>query len=96
MNIDQRIENITTGMEAMKSSLEAMKGSLDSMKGSLDSMKGGLDSMKDRHDALTMNLELLGHETHDLKIASQHDGENIRALARIAEIHNRRITDLEN
>jgi archaellum component FlaC len=89
MNIDQRIENITTGMEAMKSSLEAMKGSLDSMKGSLD-------SMKERHDALTMNLELLGHEIHDLKIASQQDGENIRALARIAEIHNRRITDLEN
>jgi chromosome segregation ATPase len=89
MNIDQRIENITTGMEAMKSSLEAMKGSLDSMKGSLD-------SMKERHDALTMNLELLGHEIADLKIASQQDGENIRALARIAEIHNRRITDLEN
>jgi hypothetical protein len=82
MNIDDRIENITTGLEAMKSSLEAMKGSLD--------------SMKERHDALTMNLELLGHEIHDLKIASQHDGENIRALARIAEIHNRRITDLEN
>jgi|HubBroStandDraft_4_1064222.scaffolds.fasta_scaffold340915_3 peptidoglycan hydrolase CwlO-like protein len=82
MNIDERIENITTGLEAMKSSLEAMKSSLD--------------SMKERHDALTMNLELLGHEIHDLKIASQQDGENIRALARIAEIHNRRITDLEN
>jgi len=89
MSIDDRIENITTAMEAMKSSL-------DSMKGGLDSMKGGLDSMKERHDALTMNLELLGHEIHDLKIASQQDGENIRALARIAEIHNRRITDLEN
>jgi archaellum component FlaC len=89
MNIDERIENITTAMEAMKGSLEAMKGGLDSM-------KGGLDSMKERHDALTMNLELLGHEIHDLKIASQQDGENIRALARIAEIHNRRITDLEN
>jgi hypothetical protein len=31
-----------------------------------------------------------------MKIASQQDGENIRALARIAEIHNRRISDLEN
>ena len=82
MNIDERIENIATGMEAMK--------------GSLDSMKGSLDSMKERHDALTMNLELLGHDITDLKIASQQDGENIRALARIAEIHNRRITDLEN
>jgi hypothetical protein len=75
MNIDERIENITTAMEAMKGSLEAMK---------------------ERHDALTMNLELISHQIHDLKIASQQDGENIRAQARIAEIHNRRITDLEN
>lgn len=75
MTIDERIENITTGMEAMKASLEAMK---------------------DRHDALTMNLELMGHEIRDIKIASQQDGENIRALARIAEIHERRITDMEN
>jgi hypothetical protein len=82
MNIDERIENITTGMEAMKGSLEAMKSSLD--------------AMKERHDAQTMNLELLGHDIADMKIASQQDGENIRALARIAEIHNRRITDLEN
>jgi len=58
-------------------------------------LMSGLEAMKERHDALTMNLELLGHEIHDIKIASQQDGENIRALARIAEIHNRRITDLE-
>jgi len=82
MTVDQRIENITTSMEAMK--------------GGLDAMKGGLEAMKERHDALTMNLELMGHEIGDIKIASQQDGENIRALARIAEIHNRRITDLEN
>jgi len=81
MNIDERIQNITTGMEAMQ--------------GRLDRLMSGLEAMKERHDALTMNLELLGHEIHDIKIASQQDGENIRALARIAEIHNRRITDLE-
>jgi hypothetical protein len=89
MNIDERIENIATGMEAMKGSLEAMQSRLDRL-------MSGLEAMKERHDALTMNLELLGHDITDLKIASQQDGENIRALARIAEIHNRRITDLEN
>ena len=41
-----------------------------------------------------MNLELQSHEVHDLKkitqdlvVAARQDGEDIRALARIAEIH---------
>jgi hypothetical protein len=36
-----------------------------------------------------MNLELVSRDIQDLKIAAQHDGENIRALARIAEIRER-------
>jgi hypothetical protein len=31
----------------------------------------------------------------DLKATAERDGENIRALARIAEIHERRLTQLE-
>ena len=49
-----------------------------------------------------MNLELLSRdlETQRLNIAallinSERDGENIRALARIAEIDERRLTGLE-
>lgn len=42
-----------------------------------------------------MNLELVSRDIQDLKIAAQQDGENIRALARIAESHERRLTDLE-
>ena len=49
-----------------------------------------------------MNLELLHREVQDLKVvvdnvvtAAEQDGENIRALVRIAEIHERRLTDLE-
>ena len=59
-------------------------------------------NIDERIQALTMNLELLSHEMEELKVstrnlvvASQQDGENIRALARIAEIHERRLTDLE-
>ena len=50
-----------------------------------------------------MNLELahrdiqdLGSSVERLIVASEKDGENIRALARIAEIHERRITSLED
>ena len=48
-----------------------------------------------RLDALAMNLELAIIESENLKIASKHDGENIRALARIAEINERGLTSLD-
>ena len=54
-----------------------------------------IEALIERHEALTMNLELLTRDVQDLKTAAQHDGENIRALARIAEIHHERLTHLE-
>lgn len=54
-----------------------------------------IEALVGRHEALTMNLELLGRDVQDLKIAAQRDGENIRALARIAEIHHERLTRIE-
>ena len=54
-----------------------------------------IEALVQRHEALTMNLELLGRDAQDIKIAAQQDGENIRALARIAEIHHERLMRLE-
>ena len=48
-----------------------------------------------RHEALTMNLELISHDLETLRANSERDAENIRALARIAELHERRLTHLE-
>jgi hypothetical protein len=48
-----------------------------------------------RIEAMVMSLELLTRDVQDLKLTAQQDGENIRALARIAEIHERRLTHLE-
>ena len=53
-------------------------------------------SIDERIDALTMNLELISHDIRELKGVVETDAENIRALARIAEIHERRISDLES
>jgi hypothetical protein len=55
-----------------------------------------LDRLTERHEALTQSVELLAIETRELKTAIAQDAENIRALARIAEIRERRITHLEN
>ena len=55
----------------------------------------GIESLKERDDALTMNLELMSHDIEGIKIATQQDTENIRALVRIAEMHDRRLSDHE-
>jgi archaellum component FlaC len=62
-----------------------------------------LERLADRHEALAQSLELLTHEVRELRataealvVAVRTDAENIRALARIAEIHEHRLTDLEN
>jgi hypothetical protein len=59
-------------------------------------------TIDERLEALTMNVELISRDVESLRLAvegllksSQQDGENIRALARIAEIHERRLGNLE-
>jgi len=52
-------------------------------------------NLDERIQALTMNLELAHREIQDLQALAKQDGENIRALARIADIHERRFSALE-
>jgi hypothetical protein len=53
-------------------------------------------SIDERLEALTMNLELANRDIRDLVKASQQDGERIRALVRVAEIREHRVTRLED
>jgi hypothetical protein len=62
-----------------------------------------LEKLTERHEALTQTVEVIAamQLANDKQIAgmlaaSKQDGENIRALARIAEIHEHRLTDLES
>jgi hypothetical protein len=68
-----------------------------------------LDRLVERHEALALRVELLQSTVHEqsgnidkqtanidkLISALKIDGENIAALARIAESHERRLSDLE-
>lgn len=54
-----------------------------------------IDRLAERHEALTQTVELLAIGTRELRSAISQDAENIRSLARIAEIHERRIRHLE-
>jgi archaellum component FlaC len=51
-----------------------------------------LERLTERHEALTQSVEMLTHDVETLKTIAQQDGENIRALARVAEIHERRLS----
>jgi len=60
------------------------------------------EALTERHEALTMNLELTSRDIQDLRAnvaelnaAVRQDAENIRALACIAEIRERRLSGLE-
>jgi hypothetical protein len=54
-----------------------------------------LEKLTERHEALTQTVELIATMQRDLTESVRQDGEHIRPLARIAEIHERRLTDLE-
>lgn len=41
------------------------------------------------------NIEAQGKQIQDLYLIARQDGENIRALVRLAEIHERRLTGIE-
>ena len=61
-----------------------------------------IERLTERHEALTQSVELLHGESIEhtkqieaLLATATKDGEHIRALVRLAEIHERRLTHLE-
>ena len=75
----------------------------------LDRIEAAIERLTVRHEALAQSLELTAsmQRDHEGKMARmeavldkivaaiQQDAENIRALARIAELHDRRLSNLE-
>jgi len=62
-----------------------------------------IERLTERHEALTQGVELLLVATREntesirkLVDVTNIDAEDIRALARIAEIHDRRVTSIED
>ena len=51
---------------------------------------------EDRWSNITAGFQQIHHTIHQINDALQQDAENIRGLARIAEIHEHRISHLED
>ena len=54
-----------------------------------------MDRLAERHEALVESVELMGHRLDTIITAINQDAEAIRALTRIAEMHERRIERIE-
>ena len=54
-----------------------------------------MEALARRHEALTMSLELMSHESETARKQRDKDSQNIRALARIADMQGRRLSKLE-
>ena len=52
-------------------------------------------TIDERIEAVTMNLELVTRDIETLRDLAAKDGENIRGLARIAELQHLRLTKLD-
>lgn len=55
-----------------------------------------IEKLTARHEALAQSMELTHHDIQDLLKVTRQDAENSRALARIAEIREQRITHIED
>ena len=59
-----------------------------------------LEKLAERHEALAQSMELMQHMWNErfdkITTAIEQDAENIRGLARIAELHHERLSRLED
>ena len=69
---------------------------LDRIEAALERLADSDRRIQERHAALAQSVGLITRDIAGLQIAVQQDAENIRALARIAEIHERRLSHLED
>jgi len=102
MTIDERLERMAERHEALSQSVELLVSATREN-------TAFANRYADRHEALAQSVEMLlvstrentaairenGENIRKLVEVTNVDAENIRTLARVAEAHERRITDIE-
>ena len=77
------------------SRLDRIELAIENLSSQLGNLGFQLENQRVNIESLHANVSELHGIAQAVLAASRQDGENIRALARIAEIHERRLTDLE-
>ena len=80
---------------AERERMDAMRGRMDTLTGNVERLTGNVEALTRDVDTLRATVGTLHATTETLNATAEIDAENIRALARIAEIHERRLTGLE-
>ena len=68
---------------------------LDRIERAIENLTVNIESLHSSVNELHASAQEQGRSLDKLAAESRRDAENIRALARIAEMHERRLTDLE-
>jgi methyl-accepting chemotaxis protein len=92
-------KSLVESMVELRESIREQGVSMGGLRESVEHLRGtverGAERGAERQQALAETVELLGHDVQEVARNGQRDSENIRALARIAEIHERRLTQIE-
>jgi methyl-accepting chemotaxis protein len=101
-SVDERFERIERNLERVTDNLKQISGELKQVSGELKQVSGELIqvSITLQEMAARQQYHDEAFERHDAEMkvireAQTIDGENIRALVRIAELHSRRLEGLE-
>ena len=92
LTFEQRMDALASAIEAEAREREKADAAFHAR---MQSLASSHEALTRRHEALTLSLELMAHESEAQRIRSERDAEALNALVRIAEIHERRLTDLE-
>jgi uncharacterized protein YaaN involved in tellurite resistance len=88
MNIDERIAALTANLESLRLSTVELRMAAERHSVDIESLHW---SASELHAASQLHTQQIA----EILKASRQDGENIRALARIAELHSQRLSNLE-
>ena len=75
--------------------LDRIERVIENLSFQIENQRVNIESLHSSVSELHASAQEQGRSIDKLIAESRQDGENIRALARIAEVHERRLTDLE-
>jgi uncharacterized protein YlxW (UPF0749 family) len=99
MTIDERLERLTERHEALAQALELMQRIWQDQSAedriALRELRAAVQGLQTTVQGMQTTVQSMQTTVQGMQTAVQQDAENIRALAHIAEIHERRLSRLE-
>jgi archaellum component FlaC len=95
MTIDERLDRLTERHEALAQSVELLLITVRETRATVSEIAGTVNALAATVRETTATVSAIAASVSKLVDVTNRDAVDIRALARIAESHERRITDIE-